>query len=165
MKKAPRQSRKSRISDFKEWLVARGAEVLIPTSEWELVRFRANGITSIWYRDSKEVYTHTGEMGAALAAFTANEPWRGAEATKRVAKPSTEIRTLIKRDGDACFLCGLPLGQDITTEHLVAITHGGPNHIANKVLAHEVCNHEMNHRSVMEKIRMREAKRSALEVA
>ncbi len=49
-------------------------------------------------------------------------------------------RAILKRDGDNCYYCNLPLGDDATLEHLVDRAHGGPNTIENQALAHKVCN-------------------------
>lgn len=53
---------------------------------------------------------------------------------------------LITRDerralqGDLCFLCRLPLGDDVTLDHVIPLAHGGTEHYRNKVLAHGACN-------------------------
>ena len=65
------------------------------------------------------------------------------------------------RDGDNCFFCRKPLAGDLTVEHLVALAHGGPNHISNLVCAHAACNHEAGHLSVAEKVALALAKRTA----
>ena len=59
---------------------------------------------------------------------------------------------LLVRDGNACLFCGKPLDGDITVEHLVAIAHGGPNHVSNLFLAHAACNQAAGHMSAPEKV-------------
>jgi hypothetical protein len=44
--------------------------------------------------------------------------------------------------------------EDESEEHLVSITHGGPQHISNKFLAHRVCNAKAGHMSAPEKIQL-----------
>lgn len=150
---------RKRLPAFKEFLAARGAEVLEPTNEWEVVRFRAGSATAIVYTNAKGELTADGVARAALNAFDSKGPWTAGVATprKKSAKRNpVEVRALLARDGDSCFLCRKPLGEDITIEHLVPVTCGGPHHIANKALAHTACNHQLGHLSVMEKIAMRE---------
>lgn len=145
-----------RMSVIRAYLAERGAEVLEPTNEWEVLRFRGHGITSVVYKNAKNHLTFTGDAHAALDAYFNGKPWRAAPASKRSKKSSTTVAALLARDGDDCFLCGQSLGDDITEEHLVPLTSGGTNHIANKALAHGHCNARMSHLSLMEKIGMRE---------
>lgn len=60
------------------------------------------------------------------------------------------------RDGSRCFFCLEPLGDDVTQEHLVPRSSGGPDHLSNKFLAHGKCNHRAGNLSAPEKIRIRE---------
>ena len=150
-----------KLPAFKDWLTARGAEVLAPTNEWEVIRFRAGHAIAIVYRKATGQLTYDGVARAALNAFVSQGSWTAGVATKR-KKPNAirrgaVIDALIQRDGDCCFLCRKPLGEDITEEHLVPIATGGPHHIANKALAHKACNLRMGHLSVMEKIALRES--------
>lgn len=149
-----------KLPAFKEFLTARGAEVLAPTSEWEVVRFRAAGVVAVVYRKATDQLTYQGVARKALDAFVSQGAWTAGVATPRkktnAVKRSAVVNALLERDGDCCFLCRKPLGDDITEEHLVPVSSGGPNHIANKVLAHEACNLRMGHLSVMKKIAMRE---------
>lgn len=79
--------------------------------------------------------------------------WAGGK-QKRKTSYKQYIVPIIKRDGDKCFLCGMPLGDDITVEHLVPLSSGGPNHIDNLFLAHKLCNCEASMLSVSEKINL-----------
>lgn len=137
---------------LKTWLSAAGAEVLEPTNEWEVVRFRSNGDTSIVYTNKGGKLTFTGEAGIAVSAFKGAKGWRANERTKR-RKVSPNISTLRKRDGDRCFFCGIVVGDDASVDHLVPLAHGGPNHISNFVLMHQLCNMNCGHMSATEKIR------------
>jgi hypothetical protein len=155
----------SRLDKFRAFLVERGAEVLTPTNPWEVLRIRACGGVHVLYSDKGGALTSTPVIDAAWIAFRTNCAWNGASKTGRMGsrKRSVMARTLLERDGDACFYCGKPLGNDETVEHLMPRAQGGPNHIANCALAHDTCNKSAGHLSVMEKIKLRERMRSEKE--
>lgn len=144
-----------RLQAFQDWLAARGAEVLVPTNEWEVARFKSGVSTGIVYRNGRGDITTQGAATAALKAFLNNLSWSAGVATTRTKK-QVNVQALLQRDGDKCFLCGKPLGDDITRDHLVPVAHGGPNHISNLVLMHRACNVAVGHMPVMQKILMRE---------
>lgn len=147
-----------KLPQFKDWLRSAGAEVLEPTNEWEVLRFRAGGSTAVIYRNKANQLNMGRDAEKALTAFLSGQSWSaGVKTTRRSV--TVHERALLKRDGPNCFLCWHPLGADITVEHLVPVTAGGPNHMANFVLAHHDCNGQMGSKSVMEKIAMREARR------
>ena len=52
-------------------------------------------------------------------------------------------------EGDACGLCGKPLGDDKTFDHIVPLSRGGDNTLANLQLAHLMCNQRKNARMVL----------------
>lgn len=148
---------RKKLPAFREFLASRGAELLEPTNEWEVLRFRAAGATSVIYTNARGSVTPSGPAAkAAMDAFVSGGKWHAGVASPRKAKRPPEVAALLKRDGDQCFLCRLPLGDDITVEHLVPRTAGGPNHLSNKALAHQSCNLRMGHLSLMEKIALRE---------
>lgn len=151
------------FSVFKEWIVARGAELLTPTNEYEVVRFLAFGETSIIYQRKSGQVSFVGQARAGWDAFHAHrESFRFADRGRRTGFSSGVIvRTLLDRDGEFCFYCGGPFTESLppTKEHLVARTHGGPDHIANLFLACEPCNREAGHMSAVEKIHLRDRKR------
>lgn len=155
---------KRRIPEFIAWLESRGAEILAATNEWEVVRFKANGVVGIVYRKKTGSLSHQGIASEAAAAFLSGSAWRGNKPTKRRQQGSVIARSLRKRDGDLCFFCLRPMAEDNqSVEHLVAVTHGGPNHMSNFVLAHRGCNADAGHLSAMEKIRMHVAALTARE--
>lgn len=143
-----------KLDKFKTWLSGAGAEVLKPTNEWELVRFKSGGATSIIYKNKSGRVAFTGEAETAWRSFESGASWRGGKATERKSKRPPEVATLLERDGPLCFFCQSPMGDDMTVEHLVACTHGGPNHISNKFLAHRDCNARAGHLSAPEKVRI-----------
>lgn len=150
----------SEAERFRAWLSERGAEVLEPTNPFEVIRFRANGQTSVIYRNKKgHVSSWTGEAREAFKAFRSNGGWRGNKRTRR-RQMTPQQRAIRERDGDDCFFCGEFVDPDDTSvEHLCSLTHGGPHHVANLVLAHPDCNREAGNLSVAEKVRLRERMR------
>lgn len=152
-----KQYKARRPEVFENWLVERGAELLTPTNEWELLRFRTEKGTSIIYTNKHGILTWTGQAAEAFLAFVGAKSWRAVRAEQRRYKSSVVCQALRKRDGDACFFCHLQVAvEDESAEHLVSITHGGPDHIANMALAHRECNRAAGHLSLMEKIQVRE---------
>lgn len=143
----------SKLKLFRNWLAQNGAQVLEPTNEWELLRFKAGDETAVIYTNAKGGTTFTGPAGDAWEAFKGSHSWRAAPATKRRQKSGPVIQAIRARDGDLCLFClELVAVEDETQEHLVPITAGGPDHIANKFLAHSKCNHDAGHLSAVEKI-------------
>lgn len=142
---------------FEKFLDERGAQILQPTNEWELLRFRTDAGVSIVYCNRKAGLTLTGKAQDAWNAFRSAGSWRGTTAVDKVKKAAPIIRRLLQRDGEDCFFCRKAMAENTrTVEHLVPRTHGGPNHLSNFVLAHRECNLKVGHLSVMEKIRVRE---------
>ena len=149
----------AKLTSFNAFLKAAGAEVLNPTNEWEITRFRTGSGTSVIYRTAKGLATFTGESQQAWEAYRSQHAWKPALATltgrrdHKVKKASPVIRTLRDRDGDACFYCWRDVtDNDASLEHLVPLSHGGPSHISNLFLAHKVCNSKAGHLSAPEKI-------------
>lgn len=142
---------------FVEWLTARGASILTPTNQWELARWVGNGVTSVIYTNAKCNVTFTGDSAAAWTAFSKGDnAYRAAPPAKRRGKSSPTIKALRVRDGDLCFFCLRSVNDDdASVEHLVPVTHGGPSHMSNLVLAHQSCNSDAGHLSAMEKINTR----------
>ena len=144
---------KKSLATFKTFLVARGAELFEPASQYEVLRFKSGTTTSIIYVRNNGKLTFTGESAVAWYAYKHQHTWRAIPATKRRNAPTPAIATLRKRDGDNCFYClQLVTEETESEEHLVARTHQGPDNLYNKVLAHRVCNSLADHLSLMEKI-------------
>ena len=163
---APRtlQKLQPRLEALRAWLVERGAELIDTTNEWEVLRFKAGPTTAVVYRNKHDELTYSGASKAAVNAFVCSASWRAAPATKRAKRGSGRnpvFATLRRRDGHLCFYCQEAVSEDPETparmresvEHLVSVTHRGPNHISNFVLAHNVCNLSAGHMSAMEKIK------------
>lgn len=146
-----------RRAKFEEFLNQRGAQILQPTNEWEVLRFRSTAGVSIVYRNAQDGLTWTGDSADAWNAFAKGEAWRGTPKTKSPKNVDTKLRAIIERDGETCFYCGrLTSEHDRTIEHLVSRTHGGPNHLSNMFLAHRKCNANAGCLSAVEKIRLRD---------
>lgn len=156
--------REQQVERFKAWVAERGGEVLIPTNEYEVARFRAMRRTSIIYSSRAGNITYTGDARVAWDAFErGDKSFRFAQRAKadvRHQKREVVVRTLIERDGNLCFYCGASFDEvRPTKEHLVPITAGGPDHIGNIFLSCEPCNTDAGHKSAPEKIRYRDLKR------
>ena len=88
--------------------------------------------------------------------FKKNQPWPAPEKERR-KRLNILTRTLINRDGELCFYCGLKMPlDDMTREHLLSVNSGGVNHIDNLALAHKLCNLKAGHLSVVEKVLLRD---------
>lgn len=84
-----------------------------------------------------------------------------------MARPQlTPYKRLIAiRDGRECFYCGVQKQKDqLTIEHMLAVIDGGSHDIKNLVLTCMPCNLEAGTLSVADKFKMRERKRSRINV-
>ena len=141
---------------FAAALVAAGGEMLAPTNPYEVMRFRTAYGVGVVYKNAKGKRTWNAE---ALAAKHHIDSAKGSLAPVAVhgrRKDAATVNRLMIRDGGACFFCRSALDDDVTVEHLVAVAHGGPNHISNLFLAHGACNRRAGHLSAPEKIALRD---------
>lgn len=160
------------IDDFANWLTDCGAEVLSPTSEWEILRVRTSTGIHVVHRNRKGVESWPTGLLTIAKSYRAGQ-FLALAATRRKRKKSKthqEYGALALRDGTDCFYCGtvvappeapVPYDFTCTVEHLVSVAHGGPDHLSNKFLAHLKCNQIAGNRSAPEKIRLREEMRGA----
>lgn len=158
------------LEGFVQYLRDRGAEVLRPTNEWELVRYKAKwrGTTTeavhIVYTKANGMLTFAQGSAGHYRAFTQRaelEVYQGPRkppvfevegSVKPVSRAAKIREVLIKRDGEACWFCGVFMSkEDRTIEHLVPRSRGGANHVENYVLAHQECNRRAGNMSVREK--------------
>lgn len=156
---------------FKGWLEARGSEVRVTTNAYELARFTTPEGVGVVYRNGRDVITSwEGGADTAFLAFVESKSWRCGERVRRSKGRDRQTEALLRRDGNRCFFCdgimapkGEPCepGQEMTREHLVPLTQGGPNCLANLFLAHGRCNQEAGHKPAVEKIRLRDKMRQA----
>ncbi len=158
------------IDHFANWLTDCGAEVLEPTSEWEILRVRTSRGILVVHQNRKGVHSWPQALLEIAKSYESGIKLALA-ATRRRRKTSKtwqEYGALARRDGTACFFCGtvvappeapVPSEFACTIEHLVCIAHGGPDHLSNKYLAHRKCNEIAGNLSAPEKIRLREQMR------
>lgn len=137
------------IAKLKLWLQGYGCEIIPVTSDYEAIRFKGSQV-GVLYKSGNVSNHYTSK---ALECFHSGKKWDGGPvSTGRHAGYKKQKLQLLKRDGSACFFCGELLGEDITVEHLVALTAGGTNQISNMVLAHEKCNQAAGTLSISEKV-------------
>ena len=152
------------LKQYCKFLESAGAEMLKPTSQWEVVRFRANGRTGIVYRNKNEALTFFDEAEKAWDAFKNRTPWEAIKQQKTTRKSASSVlkRSLLDRDGSGCFYCGKDMQPGTETiEHLLSLKHGGKHHIDNMALTPKECNLLAGSVSVVEKVKLRERIRSA----
>ena len=152
-------ARPKQLEGFEKWLVSNGAEILRPTNEYEVLRFRAGADIGVAYRKKDgRISFATTNMTKAWVAYKNQKPFPfRPKTTRRRSKTDHLVDTLLERDGENCVYCDEPLNDDITLEHFLSIAHGGTNHISNLGLAHDRCNRAVSHLSIAEKLRMRDA--------
>lgn len=143
---------------IEEFLEHGGATLLPVTNPWEVVRFKTPRGTHVIYFNKQNNKTYSDPYAKeAYQAWINGKTWIAKE---KVSRRSIRymVEAIKKRDGDECFFCCVPFTEENpeTIEHLLAITSGGSNGIANLALAHEVCNMQAGNLSIMEKIRIRE---------
>ena len=166
---APVRRQQFKVDAFAAWLAENGAEICLPTNGYEVIRYRAfwdgssKAITHIVYTKESGLLTYMGGSRDHYEAFLAGDslPDTQAEALeeKRVrrVKNTAAIRVkLRKRDGDLCWFCGRSMTSfDSNIEHLIAVSHGGTNALANLVLAHTECNTRAGNMPVHKKLELR----------
>lgn len=54
---------------FREWLIAKGAEMASPTSEWEVMRFKINDQMRIVYKNKRGVLTFVHHADVYLYSY------------------------------------------------------------------------------------------------
>jgi hypothetical protein len=154
-----------KLDTFKRWLVSHGAIIEAPTNEWELLRVATCDGTFIAYRNKKGVETWPDGLMAIRDAFLASRDISLSPDLKARKRLRHTIDEIAGRDGLWCFFCEIgflsPDSNEITIEHLVPHSLGGPNHIANLVISCEPCNRAVGNMSVAEKARFRDEKRAA----
>jgi 5-methylcytosine-specific restriction endonuclease McrA len=140
-----------KVEVFKKRLVEAGGELLGPTNPYEMLRFRTSKGVGVIYK-GRRGETWNAEAIAARDYLEAKGGSLAPVPVKGRRKDKATVSALLIRDGDDCFFCRKPLEGEITVEHLVAIAHGGPNHVSNLFLAHGECNRAAGHLSAPEKI-------------
>lgn len=152
-----------KMEAFKAWLTDCGAVIQPPTNPWELLRAQTCDGVQVVYRNAKEVQTWPEPLIAAREAFERGNRMALSPDLKARKQLRHLIDDLAARDGLWCWFCEVGFlssdSLEITIEHLVPKSHGGPNHPSNLVLACKPCNSEAGHLSVAEKVAIRDRKR------
>ncbi|MGO4738605.1 HNH endonuclease [Bosea sp. 2KB_26] len=152
-----------KLDTFKSWLTECGAVIQPPTSQWEILRVQTCDGVQVVYRNSKEVQTWPESLIVAREAFERGNRMSLSPDMKARKKLRHLIEDLAARDGLWCWFCEVGFltsdSVEITIEHLVSKSHGGPNHPSNLVIACKPCNTEAGHLSVSEKVGLRDRKR------
>lgn len=140
---------KINIEKFTKYLMAYGCEILPPTNQYELLRFKGKSV-GIIYTSGKVNSKYTSN---AINCYRKGLKWNGGPVnTGRKKSYKKQKIKLLERDGTKCFFCDKELGDDITLEHLISLNQGGKNELSNMVLAHEKCNQDASHLPLNEKV-------------
>lgn len=166
---APIRRDKFKLDSFAAYLASNGAEICVPTNQYEVIRYRAfwegksKPVVHIVYVKESGLLTYTGGSKEHYEAFLHGDdmPDTKSEAVeeKRVrrVKNTTAIREKLRqRDGDACWYCGCSLdAAPHNVEHLINISDGGTNALSNLVLAHVDCNAKAGNLPLHKKMELR----------
>jgi len=146
----------NRINNFEKWLKQLGAEIIPATNPYELLRFNCKHGTGVIYKGKRGISVSAPFVTEAIDCFLTAKKWDGRfNSTKR--NVSKQIRQLLARDGNKCFYCNQEMNDnEMSEEHLLSLIHGGSNRMENKVLAHKECNNIAGHKTVFEKVKLRE---------
>lgn len=147
---------------FKTWLGKRGAVVVAPTNEWEMVRFRTTNGVSVIYTNKRGYLTFTGESEKAYEAYKNNKPWKAVNRKRQVLKQK-KARLASRDGGKRCFCCLTPRGFDeLTIEHLLSFSHGGTDNDNNLCLLDDECQKLLGNLPVVKKIELIMQRRAGL---
>lgn len=144
-------------------LIDRGGIILPipPGHHTEILRFQTTygiGIVRRSRMGGEPIWDKAAEAAREHLSMTGNgslAPQRRGRSGLSMHREGENLQ-IVLRDGSDCFFCLQPLGEDMTQEHLVPRSRGGPDHLSNKFLAHGKCNHKAGNLSAPEKIRIRE---------
>jgi len=107
----------------------------------------------IVYMKATGIVTYTGLSRDHYEAFMGQEPNRPVKRPKSTGPIKHKLR---KRDGDCCWFCGgLMASAEGSIEHLIPISDGGTNALANLVLAHVPCNQKAGNLPLGKKLELR----------
>lgn len=157
------------VAGFAAWLAYNGAEIGIPTNGYEVIRYLAHAegrrkpVTHIVYAKESGLLTFMPGTREHYAQFIGIEG-SGALTGEMGASQRKNMRAaIIARDGKGCWFCGgATTSATESIEHLVPRSKGGPDALANFVLAHKSCNHEAADMDLGDKIALRDRKRAAV---
>ena len=156
------------LHSFLGYLTDSGAEIGVPTSQYEVVRYRywspseKRAAISIVYTKENGRLTFTGNSRQHYHSFMQGRSidLKTKKANSKPANKSKDVRKhLLERDGPDCWFCGEVMGDDCTIEHLVPKSRGGRNSQANYALAHASCNQKAANIPLVKKMELREKMR------
>ena len=147
----------NKLANFKTWLSSQGAEIMQPTNQYEVLRYRCKIGTGIIYSGKKGLSVNNNDVYEAWDCFiNTKKKWVAKGKPGKRSGGSLKKRQLIDRDGRECFYCGDEFQQnELTLEHLVPIVCEGPDRLENLVLACKPCNGLAGRLPVIEKILLR----------
>jgi hypothetical protein len=136
---------------FQKWLEQGGCDILPTTNQFEALKFKGK-IIGIVYKSGKTSNKYTAR---AIKFFQQGKKWDGYPTNQgRKTSYRREKEQILERDGTLCFFCNKELGDDITLEHLLALSRGGRNLLPNMVLMHEKCNNRLSNLPLIDKINL-----------
>lgn len=115
-----------------------------------------------WYRDHKiEILKRLAERKQKdrkkFRKYDRDHYWRNVDRSRQMARIKSarrrhrfiangvepvDIEAIIARDGLKCHICGLPVKRDeISLDHLIPISKGGPHASWNLAISHRLCNY------------------------
>ena len=137
------------IPAITEFLLRTGCEIIPVTNSSELLRFKGKE-TGVIYTTGNTSGRYVQNM---LECYISRSKWNGGpDSTKRMANYRKYKVKLLKRDGDTCFCCNLPMGEDMTLEHLIPLTAGGLNVLSNMAIMHSHCNRALGNKPLFAKL-------------
>lgn len=158
------------VQGFVAWLAYNGAEIGVPTNQYEVVRYLAHAeghrkpVTHIIYAKENGLLTFMPGTREHYAQFLGIEGDGALKGKMSRTKRMSFRAQIIARDGKGCWFCGGPTtAASESIEHLVPRAKGGPDNLANFVLAHKLCNHEAADMDLCDKIALRDRKREAVQ--
>ena len=148
------------IDAFKKFLEASGAQMIAPTNEWELLRFRTDNGVSVVYTNKSGTKTFTNEAQVAWDKFVQGHGWRSVSRKRKYL--TDKKKQLAERDGARCFFCETEApAEELTIEHLLSFSHGGKDNLNNLCLACDDCQDKLGNLPVVQKILLRDELRKA----
>jgi hypothetical protein len=159
----PHTTRTFDLERFRQYLSEAGAELMEPTNQYEVVRYRWLGYVQIVYRNERGILRwmqQTADHYRAMMERRGLSISNGRTRLKSSRKP--EIRdALTERDGTSCFFCEDPMvfgvpddRKSATIEHLWPASAGGPNTRNNLVLVCFDCNQKLGDLPLVEKLKI-----------
>lgn len=138
------------LEKFKNWLEKGGCDILPTVHEYEALKFKGR-IIGIVFKNGRTSNKYTAR---AIRFFKENKKWDGYPANAgRKNSYKREKSQILERDGDLCFFCNKPLENDLSLDHLLALSRGGRDALPNMVLMHEKCNNDLDNIPLIDKIK------------